>query len=100
MANLSNCESALEFIKSTDDKTLRNLLDMAFMEFIRSRYTERGEASPLESDFDMLYCMNVLKSFFSNPELLKQVLSGQEPEVWFDESGSANAPERVSTLAP
>jgi hypothetical protein len=100
LSNLTNCESALELIKSTDDKTLRNLLDMAFMEFIRVRHAVGGETSPPQSDFDMAFCMNVLKSFFSNRELLKQVLSGAEPEAWFDESASAQALERVSTLAP
>src|SRR5277367_2488570 len=99
MPHLANCEPALELIKTTDDRILRNLLDMAFMEFIRHNFAKNGDAHPPQSEFDMLYCMSVLKSFFSNRELLMQVLSGQEPEAWFGAVGSNGTAERVSTVS-
>lgn len=99
LTNLANCEAALELIKATDDKIVRNLLDMAFMEFIRHRFAENGEAHAPQSEFDILYCMHVLKTFFSNREVIMQVLSGQEPEAWFEASETGIMVERVSNLA-
>lgn len=82
---LINCEQALDLIRSTHDEALRNLLDMAFMAFVKDRFSGPDSGPCPAGDFDMAYCMGVLKSIFSDRDYVLRILADGEPERWFDD---------------
>lgn len=87
---LVNCERALELIKSTDDKVTRNLLELAFTAFVKGRFAEDRDGPRPDGDFDLSYCIGVLKTIFSDREYVLDLLDGGDPERWFDDRESVD----------
>jgi hypothetical protein len=97
---LIRCDEALDLIRSTADPALRNFLDMAFTAFVKGRYAGHRDGLAPNADFDMLFCMAILQRAFSDRDYLWRLLSGGEPERWFDDQGQDAAGHALDTSAP
>jgi hypothetical protein len=85
---LLRCDEAKTFIDRVDDPVTRNLLNMAFVQVVKTHFIEKRGAP--QGDFDMLYFVQVLSSYFSEHEVLSRTLAGEKVGAWFDEeAGSA-----------
>jgi hypothetical protein len=56
---------------------------MAIVQVVKGHFFEKREA-PL-CDFDLLYFVKALETFFSEHEVLSRTLAGEKVGAWFDE---------------
>jgi hypothetical protein len=81
---LVRCEEAQQQVEQTEDPVTRNLLNMAFVHFVRARFCDGTAPS---TDIDMSYVISVLKEFLSEHEVLARTLGGETVGAWFDNGG-------------
>jgi hypothetical protein len=80
---LIHCEEAMRIIEQITDPVTKNLLNMAFVHFVKKQHLEKAD-SP-RCDLDMSYLVTVLKDFFAEHDVLAQTLAGEKVGAWFDE---------------
>jgi hypothetical protein len=73
---------------------------MAFTAFVKGRYAGPPDGLAPAGDFDMLFCMEILKTAFSDRDYLSGLLSSGEPERWFDDQGRDTASHTLNDSAP
>ncbi len=80
---LLNCEEAQRLIEETQDPVTRNMLNMAYIHFVKEHFFT-GSLKP-SCNVDMAYVVAMLKGFLSEHEVLTRSLSGEKVGAWFDE---------------
>ena len=80
---LRNCDEALRFIEQIADPVTKNLVNMAFVQFVKKVHTQQ-RISP-QGDLDMLYVVTTLAEFFSEHDVIARTLEGEKVGAWFDE---------------
>lgn len=80
---LLNCDEATRFIEQIEDPITKNLVNMAFVHFIKKVHLEKKDAP--KSDLDLLFLVSSLKDFFAEHEVLARTLEGERVGAWFEE---------------
>ena len=79
---LLNCDEAMRLIEQVDDPVTKNLLNMAFVKFVKTTHLEKRLLP--ERDVDMVYVVTVLREYFSEHQVLCQTLAGDKVGAWFE----------------
>jgi hypothetical protein len=80
---LLNCNEALRFIKQIQDPVTRNLVNMAFAQFVKRVHLEQHDRPT--ADLDMLFVVTALKDFFAERDVIARTLDGEKVGAWFDD---------------
>ena len=80
---LLNCDEAVEFIKQIQDPVTRNLVNMAFVHFVKRAQLEKRDRPT--ADLDMLFVVTSLKEFFAEHDVIARTLEGEKVGAWFDD---------------
>lgn len=80
---LLNCDEAARFIEQIHDPVTRNLVNMAFVHFVKRVHLEKRD--PPKADLDMLFIVTSLKDFFAEHDVIDRTLEGEKVGAWFDE---------------
>ncbi len=78
---LLNCDEAMQFIERIQDSVTRNLVNMAFVQVVKTVHMEKRDLPA--TDLDMLFLVKVLKDFFAEHEVLARALEGEKVGAWF-----------------
>ncbi len=79
---LLNCDEAVRFIEQIQDPVTKNLVNMAFVHFVKRAHLEKRDLP--ESDLDMLFLVTSLKDFFAEHDVIARTLEGEKVGAWFD----------------
>jgi hypothetical protein len=80
---LVNCDEAVRFIEQIQNPVTRNLVNMAFVHFVKRVHLEKRDQPT--ADLDMLFVVISLNDFFSEREVIARTLEGEKVGAWFDE---------------
>jgi hypothetical protein len=83
LGTLLNCDEAIRFIEQIQDPVTKNLVNMAFVQVVRTVHLEKRDLP--ETDLDMLFLVTCLKDFFAEHEVIARTLAGEKVGAWFDE---------------
>jgi hypothetical protein len=78
---LLNCDEAMQFIEQIQEPVTRNLVNMAFVQLVKTVHLEKRDV-PV-ADFDMLFLVRALKDFFAEREILARAMEGERVGAWF-----------------
>jgi hypothetical protein len=76
-----NCDEAVRFIEQIRDPVTRNLVNMAFVHFVKRAYLEKRDLPT--TDIDMLFIVTSLKDFFAERDVIARTLEGETVGAWF-----------------
>jgi hypothetical protein len=82
MSQILRDGEARALIASVEDPITRHLLTNAMFHFFR-RYNEQQQRPA--SDFDMLYFASLLRDVFSEHDVLRRILAGENVGAFFDD---------------
>ena len=80
---LLDCDQALRLIERIEDPVTKNLVNMAFVQFIKKVHVEKSEFP--SGDFDMPFLVGVLRDFFAEHDVIARTLEGETVGAWFEE---------------
>lgn len=80
---LLNCDEALRFIERISDPVTKNLVNMAFVHWVKRVNLEKRDLP--RTDLDMLFLVTSLKDFFAEHAVIARTLEGEKVGAWFDE---------------
>ena len=80
---LLNCDEAVRFIEQIQDPVTKNLVNMAFVHFVKKVHLEKRDLP--RSNLDMLFVVSALKDYFSEQEVILRTLEGEKVGAWFDD---------------
>lgn len=80
---LLNCDEAVRFIEQIQDPVTRNLVNMAFVQLVKTVHLEKRDLP--RTDLDMLFVVTSLKGFFAEHDVIARTLEGEKVGAWFDD---------------
>jgi hypothetical protein len=82
VGTLLNCDEAVRFVEQIPDPVTKNLVNMAFVHFVKRVHLEKRDLP--ETDLDMLFIVTALRDFFIEHDLIARTLAGEKVGAWFD----------------
>jgi len=82
-ASLVYADEAIRFIESIEDPVTRNLVNMAFVCFVKRIHLEKRDRPRI--DIDALFLVTTLRDFFSEHDVLARTLDGEKVGAWFED---------------
>jgi hypothetical protein len=80
---LIRSDEALRHISEISDPVTKNLVNMAFVHFVKTVHLEKKDRPT--SDVDMLFLVKTLEGFFFEHDVLARTLEGEKVGAWFEE---------------
>lgn len=75
------CDEATQYIEQIEDPVTRSLVNLAFVQFVKTVHLEK-RAFP-RHDFDMLFLVHALHDYFSEHDVIARTLEGEKVGAWF-----------------
>ena len=82
-ATLTRNDEALRHIDTIADPVTKNLVNMAFVHFVKTVHLAKKDRPA--SDLDMLFLVKSLEDFFAEHDVLARTLEGEKVGAWFEE---------------